>query len=102
MATLDKDILAPKEGVTGAFSSIIPLLVIAVTSGAILQSSIQGIFGRWLKFDEAYSHGLLVLAITFYLLFRSLRAIWPLKVVPNYLRSEEHTSELQSRETLVC
>lgn len=85
MATLDKDILAPKEGVTGAFSSIIPLLVIAVTSGAILQSSIQGIFGRWLKFDEAYSHGLLVLAITFYLLFRSLRATWPLKVVPNYL-----------------
>jgi len=85
MATLDKDILAPKEGVTGAFSSIIPLLVIAVTSGAILQSSIQGIFGRWLKFDEAYSHGLLVLAISLYLLFRTLKAIWPLRLSPNIL-----------------
>src|SRR5690554_1210703 len=85
MATLDKDILAPQEGVTAAFRSVIPLLVIAVTDVTILQSMIQGIFGRWLKFHEAYCHGLLVLAITFYLLFRSLRAIWPLKVVPNYL-----------------
>lgn len=85
MATLDKDILAQREGVREGYSSFFPLLVIAVTCGIIFQSSLQGIFGRWLKFDEAYSHGLLVLAITIYLLFRSLRAIWPLRLSPNIL-----------------
>src|SRR5690606_147069 len=35
-------------------------------------------------------------------LFRILHNLHPQKINPTYLRSEEHTSELQSREKLVC
>ncbi len=33
---------------------------------------IERLFGRWLRFDEAYSHGLFVLGVTLFLLYRVL------------------------------
>lgn len=85
MATLDKDIPIQRERGREGYASFLPLLVIAATCGVVLQSALQGIFSRWLKFDEAYSHGLLVLIISLYLVFRNLKAIWPLRLSPNIL-----------------
>src|SRR5690606_24491846 len=46
---------------------------------------INGVVVRWFKFDESYSHGLLVLGISVYLFGRNIKALWPLRIVPNYL-----------------
>src|SRR5690606_16040809 len=85
MATLDKEIEAQREGVREGYSSFFLLLVIAVTCGVILQSSIQGMLSRCPICDEAYFHEFLLLAISLYILVRSLRAIWPSRLSPKML-----------------
>ena len=41
----------------------------------LLWPTLEGIFSRWLKFDESYSHGFLLLLVCLFLLFRSARRI---------------------------
>src|SRR5690606_39466918 len=61
----------------------------------ISNASLQGVLRRRAEFDNAED------------LFRRLRAAptfatWTERSLWAYVRSEEHTSELQSRENLVC
>lgn len=50
-----------------AVAAALLLAIVAATA------PLQTLFSRWLKFDEAYSHGLFVLGITLFLLYRVLR-----------------------------
>lgn len=45
---------------------------------------VKGLFARWLKFDEAYSHGLLIFAIVIYLLLISKAQLAQAIKAPNY------------------
>src|SRR5690606_7999380 len=68
--------------------SRIAAMALAVVLGVFVLaffSTINGVVVRWFKFDESYSHGLLVLGISVYLFGRNIKALWPLRIVPNYL-----------------
>lgn len=66
-------------------------VVILLCSAALLSAfylnfslPVKGLVARWLKFDEAYSHGLLILAIVIYLLLVSKTQLLQAIKAPNY------------------
>ena len=54
----------------------------------LLWPTLEGIFSRWLKLDESYSHGFLLLLVSLFLVFRVMRqrtlvpGFYPLWLVP--------------------
>lgn len=65
-----------------------PFTVVFVPLMFLLWPTLEGIFGRWLRFDESYSHGFLLALISIFLVFRIVRqhtsapGFYPLWLVP--------------------
>lgn len=55
----------------------LPFAVVFLPLFLLLWSTLAGIFSRWLRFDESYSHGFLLLAISTFLIVRASRRIKP-------------------------
>src|SRR5690606_40350583 len=68
-------------------------------SSCIISSSLAGVAKR-VSMTARFHHSLLALTIS--LLVAGCAATAPAPEQPTAVRSEEHTSELQSRENLVC
>lgn len=58
--------------------ALAPLCISLLAVGLMVLPTLQGITSRWLKFDEAYSHGILLAAVTVFLSVRITRA-YPVK-----------------------
>ena len=63
---------------SGSFLAVAaPFLIVFGSLSVILAPTLSGIFARWLQFDESYSHGFLLLAISAFLVFRTAQRIRP-------------------------
>lgn len=51
----------------------VPFAIVLASLFWLLWPTLDGIFSRWLKLDESYSHGFLLLVVTFFLVFRVVR-----------------------------
>lgn len=77
-----------KPGNSGPGRTWIPFAVVFVPLIFLLWPTLEGIFSRWLRFDESYSHGFLLALISIFLVFRMVRqhtpapGFYPLWLVP--------------------
>lgn len=68
--------------------AFLPFALVLFFLALLVWSTIVGIVDRWLKFDQAYSHGLLLLAVSAFLVVRSARrrpvspGFYPIWLVP--------------------
>ncbi|WP_405419998.1 exosortase [Marinobacter flavimaris] len=68
--------------------ALLPFLVALSSLILLIFPTLVDIFNRWLKFDESYSHGLLLLAVSVWLIFRTimrntlLAGFYPLWLLP--------------------
>ncbi len=66
----------------------VPFAIVLASLFFLLWPTLEGIFGRWLKLDESYSHGFLLLLVSLFLAFRVVRqrtlvpGFYPLWLVP--------------------
>ncbi|MCL7945675.1 exosortase [Marinobacter sp. ATCH36] len=66
----------------------VPFAIVLASLFFLLWPTLEGIFSRWLKFDESYSHGFLLLLVSMFLIFRVVRqrtlvpGFYPLWLVP--------------------
>lgn len=71
-----------------SFRKLLSLLIVFSTLLFLVFPTLLGIFSRWLKFDESYSHGFLLLAVSAFLVVRAVRftkpvpGFYPLWLVP--------------------
>lgn len=63
--------------------TIFGLFFIFLIFAATFRDSVLVVWERWLKFDEAYSHGLLVFGISLFLVYRAIRAMGALHLNPS-------------------
>ncbi|PXX90709.1 EpsI domain-containing exosortase [Marinobacter vulgaris] len=54
-----------------------PFVIVFASLIFLLWPTLEGIFSRWLKFDESYSHGFLLLLVSVVLVFRVVRLRTP-------------------------
>ena len=59
------------------FALAAPFLIVYGPLLVTLSPTLVGISSRWLKFDESYSHGFLLLAVSAYLVVRTARSLRP-------------------------
>ncbi|WP_150913238.1 exosortase [Marinobacter halotolerans] len=65
-----------------------PFVIILVALASLLWSTVAGVVNRWFKYDEAYSHGFLLLGVSILLVARSARrhsvtlGFYPIWLVP--------------------
>ena len=66
----------------------IPFALTLLALGWLIFPTVQGIVSRWFKFDESYSHGLLLLAVSLFLTgrtclrYRVRPGFYPLWLIP--------------------
>lgn len=68
--------------------TLLPLLIIFGALFLLIWPTVEGIVSRWFKFDESYSHGLLLLLVSVVLIVRTVKkespvpGFYPLWLVP--------------------
>lgn len=68
--------------------AVLPFLIIFGSLFLLIWPTVEGIVSRWLKFDESYSHGLLLLLVSVVLFVRAIKrelpvsSFYPLWLVP--------------------
>ena len=58
-------------------NTLLPFLIVFASLLFVVLPTVLNIFNRWLIFDESYSHGFLLLAVSVFLVFRTARRIRP-------------------------
>ncbi|WP_372966648.1 archaeosortase/exosortase family protein, partial [Marinobacter sp.] len=58
---------------SGVLRQLLPFLAVFCLFGVFAFSTIEGVVTRWLKLDESYSHGFLLLAVSLFLTVQAVK-----------------------------